>query len=407
MFKRFVFVFVALSLSVACTQVPHSVFTGETLRIDYYQCGDKYSETAELVSLTRTSQWYGPVENMVDTADLGDYRVILKDVESDSIIYLNGFSTLFGEWRTTLEAMEKQERYYMSLRVPMPAAPSVALIEIRNKHTMEFSTIGTFDIDPAKVSECNLAHNEFRDILINGGLSDKVDLTFISEGYTAGEMDKYIDDVNRFTDALFACPPFDKRKADFNVRAVMVPSEESGVDFPGLDVYKNTALNAQYYTFGTDRYLTTSDMKAVGDAVWDVPTDAVFILVNEEVYGGGGIYNYYAIGSSDNHRTLEVFLHEFGHSFGALADEYFESTTPYDEESFYDLNAEPWEPNITTLVDFDTKWGSFHNGLYEGGGYLPEGIYRPEDHCMMRDFAPFCPVCSKTIERNIDFLCDK
>jgi len=393
--------------SISCSEPYARHFTGESLRVDYYAAGDRSGELAELISLRRTPLWSGPQKNLVDTADLGDYRIVLKDFRSGEVLYSSGFSTLFGEWRTTAEAMEHTEKYYSSKLVPMPRKHSIVLIECRDRHTMSFETIGSFDVIPDMVPLCELPESDVTDLLINGETDSKVDLSFIAEGYTSEEKDKFIADADKFMDALFACPPFDSRKADFNVRAVMVGSKDSGVDFPGLDIYKETALNSRYYTFGVDRYLTTSDMKAVGDAIWDVPTDAVFILVNEETYGGGGIYNFYAIGSSDNKRTLDVFIHEFGHSFGALADEYFQSETAYEEDAFYDLNAEPWEPNITTLVDFDRKWKSFHDGLYEGGGYLAKGIYRPEDHCMMRDYAPFCPACTRAIERNIDYLCDK
>ena len=197
---------------------------------------------------------------------------------------------------------------------------------------------------------------------------------------------------------------------------------DSGTSSSGTGVYKNTALKTGYYTFGLDRYLTTKDMKSIKDATWNVPCDAVFLLINAETYGGGGIYNSYACGTADNERTLNVFTHEFGHSFAGLGDEYFESTVAY--ESYYNLEQELWEPNITTLVDFDRKWKDLlpegtpiptplndetkdKIGVFEGGGYLSEGIYRPVDHCMMRDYAPFCPACSRAILQMTDFLSDK
>ena len=163
-------------------------------------------------------------------------------------------------------------------------------------------------------------------------------------------------------------------------------------------------------------------MKSIRDAVWNIPCDAIFILVNSEIYGGGGMYNFYAIGTADNPHTIRVFVHELGHSFAGLADEYFQSEVAYND--FYDLRIEPWEPNITTLVDFDRKWKDMlpsgtpvptpteapytdKTGVFEGGGYRDKGIYRPMDHCMMRDMAAFCPVCRRAILRMIDFLTDK
>ena len=164
------------------------------------------------------------------------------------------------------------------------------------------------------------------------------------------------------------------------------------------------------------------DMKSIRDAVWNVPCDAIFLLINTDMYGGGGMYNFYACGTADNPRTPVVFTHEFGHSFAGLADEYFSSEVAY--QDFYNLKYEPWEPNITTLVDFGSKWKDLlpadtpiptpldagHKdkaGVFEGGGYLSKGIYRPMDHCMMRDYAPFCPACSRAILQMVDFLTDK
>lgn len=402
--RRFFVAVLCLITALSCSQRRQFDFSS-TLRVDFNSTGDRYSERADFVSFTRLGPWSGPQNNLVDTADLGDYRIVVKNCGEETI-FLKGYSTLFGEYRTTDRALTEADTYYNSINIPMPVGKCVILIECRDKRTLQFSTIGEFHFDPDSVGKCDLPPSDATDIIINGQPRVKVDLTFVAEGYTAQERDKFIADVKRFNAALFACPPFDRYASDFNVRAVMTCSDSSGVDHPHLGIYRNTPLNAEYYTFEMERYLTTRDMKSVADVVWDVPTDAIFILVNEPVYGGGGIYNFYAIGSSDNERTLSVFIHEFGHSFGALADEYFNKSTAY-EETFYPLDVEPWEKNITTLVDFDSKWKSYRDSLFEGGGYRAEGIYRPAEHCMMRDYAPFCPVCTKSIIRNIDYICDR
>jgi hypothetical protein len=248
-------------------------------------------------------------------------------------------------------------------------------------------------------------------------------LVFLSEGYTVAQKDKFIADAQRFTEALFAIPPLDKHRDDFNVVAVFVESPDAGTDFSGKGIFKHTAFNSGFYTFGTERYLTTSDIKSLRDAVWNVPCDAIFLLVNSPVYGGGGIYNFYATGTADNEQTIDVFVHELGHSFAGLADEYF-----YDDDDtmndFYNKQIEPQEPNITTLVDFNRKWKQMlppntpiptplqapytdKLGVFEGAGYVSKGIYRPADHCMMRDLESFCPVCSKAIVQMIDFWTDR
>jgi len=402
--KRHLLLTLLISFTVlSCTEISPFNFS-ETLRIDYNSIGDHYLECVELVSLTRQGEWSGPRHNLVDNEDLGDYRVIIKSGQGDTL-YLKGFSTLLGEYRTTPEALSRVEIYPNCILVPMPVNTCTVFLDCRDKKTMQFKTMYSFVVNPGSITKCSLPHNDKTDIIINGDPACKVDLSFIAEGYTAEQRDKFLQDVKRFCDALFDCPPFDAHKEDFNVRAVMTVCDSSGTDHPHLGIYRKTALNTSYNTFGMERYLMTKDMKSVADAVWDVPTDAIFILVNEPVYGGGGIYNFYAIGSSDNARTLSVFLHEFGHSFGALADEYFYSATTYGD-SFYCLESEPWEKNITTLVDFDSKWKNYRDSLYEGGGYLDKGIFRPANHCMMRDYAPFCPVCTRSIERNIDYFCD-
>ena len=256
-----------------------------------------------------------------------------------------------------------------------------------------------------------------------GDKKEKVDLVFVAEGYTAAEQDKFVADAKRFMEALFQTKPYDTRRDDFNVWAVGTISEESGTSVSGKGIYKNTALKTGYYTFGVDRYLTTQDIKPIRDAVWNVPCDAIFLLINTDTYGGGGMYNFYACGTADNDRTPTVFTHEFGHSFAGLADEYFSSEVAYDEE-FYNLKFEPWEPNITTLVDFDKKWKDLLPagtpiptpltdqykdgiGVFEGGGYLSKGIFRPMDHCMMRDLKEFCPACQRAILKMIDYYTGK
>ena len=232
-------------------------------------------------------------------------------------------------------------------------------------------------------------------------MEHKVDLLFVAEGYTAGQMDKFHKDCRKFMEYLFSMEPYKSRKDDFNVTAVDVVSSESGTDIPDRGVWKHTALNSHFYTFYIDRYLTVTDYKAIAENVAGVPFDALFIVVNEEKYGGGGIYNSYALGTA-------------GHSFAGLGDEYFTSEVAY--EGFYDTGVEPWEPNITTMVDFAGKWKDMIDsgkwdeeqvGVHEGGGYMAKGVYRSREDCRMRtNSAPdFCPVCQRAVDRMIDYYC--
>ncbi|MDR1525042.1 MAG: IgA Peptidase M64 [Tannerella sp.] len=413
-----------LCLSSYAQETFDSYFSGEQLRMDFALCGNAGEQSAALMQLREEPVWGGPRENLTDPFGYGGYMLKTYDKASGELIYSRGFNTLFEEWRTTEQAKAETQAWVNSIVMPFPHRPVTAVLLAHNRSTDNKDTLMTLDIDPSSIfiERSRLKDNPVTDIQIQGDPAGKVDLAFVAEGYTASEKDKFFADAERFTDALFATPPYDLHRKDFNVRAVFLESEDSGTDFSGKGIFRNTALNAGFYTFGTDRYLTTPDMKSIRDAVWNIPCDAVFVLVNSEVYGGGGMYNFYAIGTSGNERTIQVFVHELGHSFAGLADEYFSSETSYDD--FYNLNFEPWEPNITTLVDFDRKWKdmlpagtpvptppeapySGGLGVFEGGGYLAKGIYRPMDHCMMRDLKPFCPVCSRAIVRMIDYLSDR
>ncbi len=423
--KTMIFGLSALLFMQACTQSTYDrYFEDKSLRIDYMSIGDAKTQTAVVHELREEPVWGGPKKNLIEPFGYGEYLMEIYDAASGELIYSRSFCSLFGEWRTTAEAKTETQAWYNSMSVPYPKDRIIVDLKARNKADMKFYSIMRHEIDPSSmfIDKAPLVDNKVVKIQDNGGPTDKVDLVFIAEGYTEAELDKFFKDAERFSEALFACPPFDTCRDDFNVWAVGTVSMDSGTSSSGIGIYKNTALKTGYYTFGLDRYLTTKDMKSIKDATWNVPCDAVFLLINAETYGGGGIYNSYACGTADNARTLNVFTHEFGHSFAGLGDEYFESEVAY--ESYYNLEKELWEPNITTLVEFDRKWKDLlpegtpiptplndetkdKIGVFEGGGYLSEGIYRPMDHCMMRDYAPFCPACSRAILQMVAFLSDK
>ncbi|MDH6313400.1 hypothetical protein M2137_002190 [Parabacteroides sp. PFB2-10] len=399
-------------------------FEDKSLRIDFALSGNSEFQAAALQQLREEPIWAGPKTNLIDKFGYGGYYINVYDKATETLIYSRGFNTLFEEWLTTDQAKTETQSWNNGLQIPYPKAPVTVEITARNRATSLFSPLLRLEVDPTSIfiDRSPLNENRITQIQHKGDSHEKIDLVFLAEGYTAADQEKFAADARRFTESLFQTPPFDKHRDAFNVWGVHLVSEEAGTDISGKGVFRNTALNSGYYTFGVDRYLTTQDMKPIRDAVWNVPCDAIFILVNTDTYGGGGMYNFYAMGTADNERTAVVFVHEFGHSFAGLADEYFSSEVAYSDD-FYPLNIEPWEPNITTLVDFDHKWKNIlpagtpiptplddaHRnslGVFEGGGYLAKGIYRPVDHCMMRDYAPFCPACSRAIERMIQFLTD-
>lgn len=399
-------------------------FTERSLRVDFALSGDRDTQSAAVGRLREEPVWGGPRRNLIDRFGYGGYYVNVYDKRSGKLIYSRGFNTLFEEWRSTEQAKHERQSWTNSVSLPYPKQPIEVEITARDKSDMRFHPLLRQEIDPASIfiDRGSLGKSRAEEILKSGEPREKVDLVFLAEGYTADEQEKFLADSRRFMASLFSIPPFDKHKSDFNVWAVGTVSEESGTDVSGKGIYRNTALGSGYYTFGVDRYLTTPDMKSIRDAVWNVPCDAVFILVNVDTYGGGGMYNFYAMGTAGHPKTPEVFVHEFGHSFAGLADEYFDSEVAY--QDLYNLAFEPWEPNITSLVDFGSKWQDLlpagtpvptpvdnrlpdRLGVFEGGGYVSKGIYRPKDHCMMRDLTPFCPVCARAIERMIDYYCDR
>lgn len=331
-------------------------FEKKTLRIDFALSGNAQTQSAAIQQLREEPVWGGPVKNLIDTFGYGGYYVNVYDKTSKELIFSRGFNTLFEEWRTTAQAKVETQAWNNCVCIPFPKDKVIVEFTARDKSCMQFHSLLKTEIDPQSIfiDRTALKKNPVVKIQDKGDSNEKVDLLFVAEGYTAAEQDKFVKDAKRFMEALFKTPPFDQRRDDFNVWAVGTISEESGTSSSGKGIYKNTALNTGYYTFGVDRYLTTQDIKPIRDAIWNVPCDAIFLLINAETYGGGGMYNFYACGTADNERTLGVFAHEFGHSFAGLADEYFTSTVAY--EDFYNLKHEPWEPNITTLVDFDKKW---------------------------------------------------
>jgi hypothetical protein len=258
------------------------------------------------------------------------------------------------------------------------------------------------------------------DALKNGDPSEKVDIVVLPEGYAQEEMGQFISDCNRFAEDFFTFAPYSENKDKFNIYGVLAPSKESGTDRPNKDIWKQTLLNSSFYTFSSERYLMTYDNKSVRDLAANAPYDQIYILVNTDKYGGGAIYNYYNVSVIRNGQSAKIVTHEFGHGFVGLADEYYDSSTGYNE--FYNLSIEPWEANITTLVNFESKWADMVDektpvptpdkkkfrdrvGVFEGGGYVAEGVYRPVYDCLMKSFdgETYCPVCSQAIQQMIDF----
>ena len=396
-------------------------FEPKTLRFDFFLAGNAERQDVYVEGFREEPQWGGSHTNLVDNSDFGEFSYRMYDVASGKMIYKNGFCSLFQEWQTTDEAKTTNRSYSQVIVMPYPKNNIRLEILTRNYATGKFEPLFETALDPKSIYINREKRTQYpvTEILNNGAPAQKVDLVFVAEGYTVDEMEKFRKDAARFTDYLFKTKPFSDRKGDFNVWAVECPSEESGTDNPGQNIWKNTALNTHFWTFGIDRYLTAPDLALIRNKVWNVPCDVLYVIVNTNKYGGGGVYNYYGVSMADHPAYGGVFVHELGHLFVGLADEYFSSDVAYND--FYNLKIEPWEQNITTLVNFDAKWKNMlpagtpiptipdesnrdRLGVYEGGGYMTKGIYRPMINCMMRSItADFCPVCQNAINKMIDW----
>jgi hypothetical protein len=400
-------------------------FTDDVLRMDFILAGDYNSEEAILYQVKRESSWAGPRENYNVPFDYGNYRIVVNS-QDNKTIYYRGFSTLFEEYQTTEMAKSRGKAFYHTIRTPFPKDTVDVLLQKRKYETGKFRTLNEYTIAPDDyfIKNETPPQTDFEKIKIAGKPEKNIDIAFLAEGYTKEEMEKYVKDVKRVTEYIFNQPPFGEYADHFNLYAVKSVSAESGTDVPGENIYKNTVLNTSYYTFDVPRYLTTYDTRSIRNQASVVPYDHLFILINTKRYGGGGFYNHYTASTVDHAYSMEVAIHEFGHGFAGLGDEYYSSNVAY--SSFYNPDVEPWEPNITTLVNFESKWKDmikeevpiptprekqYNNtiGVYEGGGYVSEDVYSPYMDCRMKSNAAdgFCPVCKEAIEDMMHYYMDK
>lgn len=337
-------------------------FEDQTMRIDYFHIGDSVTEIITIDFIYKYGIWAGSTKNLIDNFNNGAYYHKIYDLNSGRLIYSKGFDSYFKEYQTTGEAVNGIQRsFHESAIIPFPKNKIKFVIEKRDKRNQLnqiFSTI----INPADlyIIKDPIADAGVRTINSHksGDPHSKVDVVIIGDGYTAGESEKFDRDLKRFTDVLLSHEPFKKQKDKFNVYGIFKASAESGIDEPGANVYKKTVLNTTYYAMGSERYILTEDNRALRDIAAHVPYDAIYIMVNGSRYGGGGLYNTYCTFVADNQFCNYLFLHEFGHSFAGLADEYYTSETAYND--MYPEGIEPVEPNITRLYNRNNlKWKNF------------------------------------------------
>ena len=389
-----------------------------SLRMDVFQCGNSEGSHYVFERFILEPHFGGSKVNLIDPFNFGTNRVKVIDAQTNTLIYSRGYNTLFREWQTTDEATSIERCYEESVNVPLPRNEAYVILEIRN-FDGEFEEVFSKLYQPNEMFNSTEQRYVFPvyDVMVNGTPESKVDVVILPEGYTADEMSRFEQDCQSLVNVFVQNEPFASHIHDFNFRAVLAPSEESGVVIPASHTWVRTILNAHFYTFYIDRYCTTRNYFSVKDVAANAPYDQIYILVNSNQYGGGGFYNFYSMSTAGNMSSSSVIVHEFGHAFAGLGDEYEEPDNPL--ALLYNLNVEPWEANLTTLVDFESKWADlvapntpiptpnsnqYYNtvGAVQGGGYVVQGMYRPQLHCMMRDYAPFCAVCNRTIEAVIE-----
>lgn len=420
--KISLFLLCALVMFSLHAQVFTDYFTDKSLRIDYIFNGNATKQEICLDELSSLPHWAGRKHHLSELPLQGNGQILMKDVSSGKIIYKTSFSSLFQEWLETDEAQNVTKGFENTFLVPYPLHPAEIEITLldphRNVRTSMKHIVNPDDILIHKKGNTHITPHKY---LLQSGNTDKcIDVAILAEGYTQKETELFYKDAAIACESLFSHEPFKSMKNRFNIVAVASPSEDSGVSIPRIGEWKQTALGSHFSTFYSDRYLTTSRVKAIHDALAGIPYEHIIILANTEEYGGGGIYNSYTLTTAHHSKFRPVVVHEFGHSFGGLADEYF-----YDNDVMtdtYPLDVEPWEQNISTKVNFSSKWEDmlaqgtpiptptneskkYPVGVYEGGGYSAKGIYRPADDCRMRtnEYPTFCPVCQRSLQRIIEF----
>ena len=394
-------------------------FDEGVMRVDLMFSGTADESTYAYSGLKKEQYYSGSKSVLVDPFDYGDHKFEVRDIESGTLIFSYTYCTLFREWQTTSEAKDVRRAYNHVLRFPWPrAAVKVEIFDRSWEGDFVSAWTGQFNPSSIYADPSIPALFESVDLEINGSPEEKIDILFLAEGYTEEEMDKFLADAERSAGYIFSEEPFKSMRESFNIRAVKSVSEDSGTDIPGQSIWKNTIMNSSFFTFGIERYMTTMDYASVCDVASNTHYDQIYILVNTDKYGGGGMYNLYSISAADNLESRAVVIHEFGHAFGGLADEYYNSAVAYTD--FFNLKVEPWNPNLTTLVDFDTKWKDMLEkdtpiptpqeeqyeatiGVYEGGGYVAKDVYRPMIDCRMHtNNAAFCPVCADALIQMIN-----
>ena len=391
----------ALALALACDACAQE----RTLRVNYTFSGNSKESHIYLDDLNVIDGWAGRRVNMKDLYLEGNGQITMTDEATGDTLYRNAFSTLFQEWQNTEEATKVDRSFENVYLLPMPERKAVVEVKLTDNYNKVVATL-RHTVDPEDILIRMIGQNPPKwKYLHQGGSTEKcIDVVIVPEGYTADEMDLFYKDAGIAVNSMLSHEPFKTMQDRFNIIAVELASKDGTVSVPLKGLWTETALSSHFSTFYSDRYLTTLRLRQLHDKLAGVPYEHIIILANTDVYGGGGIFNSYTLTTAHHAQFAPVVVHEFGHSFGGLADEYF-----YDDqyEQYYNSETEPWEPNITTQVDYASKWKDKvpGAGLHEGGGYMSKGVWRGFFDCRMKtnSYPEFCKVCQRSLEGIIRF----
>lgn len=420
-------------------------FSHQTLRVDYLFSGDVDEHDISLADMVSWDGWAGRLHSLDQLPLLGNGDIRVIDTASKRTIYRTSFSSLFQEWILTPEAKQRRRAFENCFQIPMPLHKAQVEVVLRNAHQDTIAHL-VHPVDPQDIlirrvnNEVAMSKTTHHYISMSKKKKDEVvvspsptqspdkaiDIVIVAEGYTQEEMDTFKTDAQLAMQSILSHEPFGKYQDHLNFLVLCSPSKESGVSIPRKGEWKETAVSSNFDTFYSRRYLTTQRLKQMHDLLAGFPYEHIIVLANTDTYGGGGIYNSYTLTTAHHALFWPVVTHEFGHSFGGLADEYAYANAG--DDSPYPSDREPWEQNITTLHDFDKKWADMlpkriaipqsspsptsadaHSttklGVYEGAGYQEKGAYRPTPDCRMRtnDANAFCPVCQRALSRIIEF----
>ena len=438
--KRTIFFLMLLCAGISMhAQTFSDYFEERTLRIDYTFSGDATHQVIAVDQLNTMPGWYGKHQRLAELPVEGNGQITVRSHRTGEVIYRNSFSTLFQEWQSYPEATETWKSFENVFLVPMPKDTVDVTVDLRNNRREITSTL-THTVVPSDILIRHIGEHDVTPYAVTQQAADTtrcIHIAYIAEGYTEEEMPTFLEDVNIAVEAMFAHEPFHSLRSRFNIVAVKAPSRESGTSQPSKGIWRNTALKSHFDTFYSNRYLTTLHLKTLHDWLAGTPYEHIIVLVNTSEYGGGGILNSYNLSMAHHRMFRPVVVHEFGHSFAGLADEY---AYEYEDIPMYPHDVEPWEPNITTLADFSKKWqhllpantpiptpieqpvsnkgkrrkaatrqdaeaATGRIGVYEGAGYSMKGVYRAFPDCRMRtnENPEFCAVCQKAIRDLVEF----